>query len=174
MINSRLIGMRLIEKEGVGGGHEQLAGGAFCRRGQQVDADVGPVDIARVVLHVPENIGGFHYAGGGNIDIPVRGDGDVHEGGIGQLSQRIPGIADGGFVLIIERRGETGMVHVQYLAKVADFFEAADAVIVDVQVEVYEIEGLEDIADATATVEIESAVEDDIFGLEWIGRRDNA
>jgi len=57
---------------------------------------------------------------------------------------------------------------VGYLAK------ASDAVVVDVEPGVDEIERFEDIADAAAAVEVESPVEDDVFCAEGVGGGDES
>jgi len=59
-------------------------------------------------------------------------------------------------------------VEARYLA------EAADAVAVNIQVTIDEVEGLEDIADAAAPVEIEGALENNVFGAEGVGGGDDA
>lgn len=66
------------------------------------------------------------------------------------------------------------MAHVQELLEVGHLPEAFDALAVDVEVEVYEIKGLEDIADAATAVEIKCAIEDDVLCLEGLGGRDQA
>src|SRR5580658_5865132 len=55
-----------------------------------------------------------------------------------------------------------------------DLVEVSDAIAVDVEVEVDEIECLEDVGNAAAAVEVEGAVEDDVFGTEGIGGGDEA
>ena len=86
------------------------------------------------------------------------------------MAERIPGIADGGFVLVVEGGGERGVTHVEGLTEVGGLFKIVDAVVVDVEVQIDEIKCFEDIADTAASILIEGAVEDDIFCLEGIGR----
>ena|SRR5882757_7449332 len=64
------------------------------------------------------------------------------------------------------------MLHVQDLLQVGHLPEAFDTLAVDVQVQVDEIKGLEDIADAAPAVEIKSAIEDNVLYLEGLGGRD--
>jgi hypothetical protein len=90
------------------------------------------------------------------------------------MPQGVPGIADRCLIFIVEAGGQVGMAHVQDLLQVGHLPEAFDTLAVDVQVEVYEIKGLEDIADAAAAVEVKSAIEHDILYLEGLGGRDQA
>lgn len=59
-------------------------------------------------------------------------------------------------------------MEVRYLA------ETADALVVNVQIAIDEVEGLEDIADAAASIEVEGALENNVFGAEGVGGGDDA
>lgn len=52
--------------------------------------------------------------------------------------------------------------------------EAADAVVIDIEVAIDEVEGLEDIADAAAAVKVECAIEHNVFSAERLGGGDEA
>jgi len=55
------------------------------------------------------------------------------------------------------------------LPEVGDLSEAFDAAAVYIEVKVDEVECFEDVADATAAIKIEGAVEDYVFCLKGIG-----
>ena len=90
------------------------------------------------------------------------------------MTEGVPGIADGGLVLEVKAGSETGILHVEDLAEVRYLAEAADAIVVNIQIAIDEVEGLEDIADAAASVEVEGALENNVFCAEGVGGGDDA
>ena len=90
------------------------------------------------------------------------------------MTEGIPGIADGGLVLVVKAGGEAGILHVQDLAEVRYLAEVADTIAVDIQVRIDEVECFEDIADAAASIQVESALENNVFGAERVGGGDDA
>src|ERR1700742_4642377 len=87
------------------------------------------------------------------------------------MAKGVPGVTDGRLVFVVEGCGQAGVAHIECLSQVYHLFEIVDPLIVDIEEEVDEVEGLEDVADATTAIEVECTVKTDALCPEGVSRR---
>ena len=90
------------------------------------------------------------------------------------MAERIPGIADRCLVTVVKMGGEGSVPHVEGLLYVRQLADVVDALSVYVQVKVDKIEGLQDITDPAAAIEVEGAIKDYVLCFEGFGGGDEA
>nr|GFD38610.1 hypothetical protein [Tanacetum cinerariifolium] len=138
--------------------------------GEQTQRGVRPVYLVVVVLHIAQGIGRFHHAGSGEGHVLFGRDAYIEQHGVGQVPQRVVGVADSGLILVVKGGGEGRPLHVQHLPKVTRILRI-EAVAVYFQVHIQQVEAVEEVADPAPAVLVVGPGQHHVFELKRHRRR---